>query len=145
MNITKLENRIKGICFELIDVINEGERIMHIYNDIKYHLEEIQDIEEENILDIRIDYDEIADKALNTCIFNNEYIVKLLNSIDFLIEDLQEWADTCNNEKKLEIEEFYIEALNEVRGKINLNTISEYSDLENQFLDMSNCLTKIVI
>lgn len=145
MNITKLENMIKGICVELVDAIEEGKLIMRTYNDIKNHLEEIEYIEEESRIDIGIDYDEIADKALNTCIFNNKYIVKLIDSIDFLIENLQEWANACNNEKKLEIEEFYIEALNEARGKINPNTIYEYIDLETQLLDMSKCLTGIII
>lgn len=108
-------------------------------------LEKIQEIQDENGVETGIDFESVSNNTLRSCIENSADIEDIFNQFDYLIADLDCWKDDSSEEKQEEINEKYIDVLNEIREIYELDSIEEEDDLINQLDEMINALDDMEI
>jgi lipid II:glycine glycyltransferase (peptidoglycan interpeptide bridge formation enzyme) len=115
------------------------------YKKTKELLNDLIKIEEEYGVDNGIDYETIEVDTLKRCIENSEEIQEIEIQFDYLITDLENWRDESSERKGEQIQEDYIDVINEIKDNCEFNSVECEQDLDDRLFDTINALEEIVI
>lgn len=136
MRKSDIKKYIKSIIESMNNARENMDEYLQPYKDIKEHLEAIQNIEEENGIDLCVDYEAIENDALRSCITEGGDIQDMEDSYNSLLEDLENWADESSEKKSEQIQEDYIDVLSDIKEIFEIDCIECEDDLESMLSDM---------
>lgn len=140
MKKSEIKQWTKSIKIAIQNARENIDDILTPYNNVKTHLENIEEVESNFGIDCGIDYEYILGNTITSCIQDNESIEEINNQFDELLSNLEEWYDESSVGKQEEIQEQYIDVLNEIREIFEVDNIECEEDLDNQLFDMFNAL-----
>jgi hypothetical protein len=115
------------------------------YKKTKELLNDLVKIEEEYGVENGIDYETIEIDTLKSCIENNENIQEIGTQFDYLLADLENWKDDSSERKAEQIQEDYIDMINEIKDNCEFDTVECEQDLDDRLFDTINALEEMVI
>ena len=145
MKKSEIKSQIKNIKKIIQDARNNEEKILKPWNDIVELLNKIETIEEENMIDTNIYFDTVKDDTIQSCIENSYEIEQIFDSFETLISDLECWQEEVSESKSEEIQENYIDILNEIKENFELESIQDEEDFDNYLFDMLNQLKEMEV
>lgn len=145
MKKSEIKDGIKSIVNAIATARENIEEYIQPYKDIKEHLDAIQSIEEENSIDLGVDYEAMENDALRSCITESGDIQEIEEQYDYLLGDLENWADESSEKKSQQIQEEYIDIISEIKGNFEVDSIECEQDLDDQLFDMINALEEMEI
>ncbi|OSA95742.1 UNVERIFIED_ORG: hypothetical protein B2H93_04790 [Clostridium botulinum] len=145
MKKSEIKQGIKSII-DAVKIARENiEEYLQPYSDIKGRLDEIQSIEEENGIETGVDYEEIANDTLRSCITKSGDIQYVEEQFDILLSDLENWMEEVSERKSEQIQEQYIDVLTEIKDNFDIDSIECEEDLDSQLFDIINSLEDMEI
>lgn len=145
MKKSEIKDGIKLITSAINTARENMKEYLKPYEDIKEHLQAIQSIEEENCLDIGLDYESVAIDTLRSCITESADIQEVEEQLDYLISDLENWAEESSEKKAEQIQEDYIDVLSEIKDNFEIDSMDCDEDLDNQLFDLITALEEVII
>lgn len=140
MRKSDIKSDIKDIIASLKCARVEMEDYIKPYHDIGKLLDKIENIEEENMIDTDIIFEDAKANALRSCLEENSYMEDIDSSFEGFIADLENWQEEVSKNKSEEIQEKYIDVINEIREQINFDEVNDEEDLVNQLFDVLTSL-----
>ena len=140
MKKSEIKSQIKNIISLIEDARNSEDRILNPYNDIVELLNKIEIIEEENMIDTNIYFETVKNDTIKSCIESSSEYECIFDSFETLISDLECWQEDLSENKSDEIQEIYIDVLNEIQESFDLDLIECKEDFDNYLFDMLNQL-----
>ena len=145
MKKSEIKQWTKSIKIAIQNARENIDDILMPYNNVKTHLESIEEVENNFGIDCGIDYEYILGNTIASCIQDNENIEEINNQFDELLSNLEEWYEESSVSKQEEIQEQYVDVLNEIREMFEIDNIECEEDLDNQLFDMFNALDDMEI
>ena len=137
--------QVNGIMELIKNAREEEEKILNPWYEIVELLNKIENIEEDNMIDTNIYFDTVKDDTIQSCIDNSYEIEQIFDSFETLISDLECWQEEVSESKSDEIQENYIDILNEIKENFVLESIQDEEDFDNYLFDMYNQLEEMDI
>lgn len=145
MRKSEIKSQVKEII-NLTESVRKGiDNILEPFNRIYELLTKIETIEEENMIDTGIDFETTKDDILRNCIEENTEIEEIFDLFENLISDLQVWQEEVSENKSEEIQERYIDILEEIKENFDIASIECSEDLDNQLFDITTQLEEMEI
>jgi hypothetical protein len=143
------KSEIKQEIQSIIDAIKTARKniddCLIPYKKTKELLKGLIKIEEEYGIENGIDYETIEIDTIKSCIENSEDIQEVENQFDYLIADLENWRDESSERKGEQIQEDYIDVINEVKDNCEFDSVECEQDLDDRLFDTINALEEIEI
>ena len=142
MNKKDVKNGIKNIQLVVKDFNENYEEQLKPLEVIKEHIDKLKDIEENNGIDLEIDWEEIEGKAIRSLLVENEYISNIEETIDQLECDLEDWSGEASENKAEQIQEIYIEPLQAIKELLSIDSVQCIEDIDNMVGDIREGLNE---
>lgn len=140
MKKSEIKSQIKEIISLTENVRKNVEDILEPFNQISELLTKIETIEIDNMIDTGICFDTVKDDTIRSCIQDKSEVEEIFNLFENLISDLQDWQEEVSENKSEEIQEKYIDVLEEIKDNFDIDSIECQEDLDNQLFDIINQL-----
>ena len=145
MKKSEIKMQVNGIMELIKNAREEEEKILNPWYEIVELLNKIENIEEDNMIDTNIYFDTVKDDTIQSCIDNSYEIEQIFDSFETLISDLECWQEEVSESKSDEIQENYIDILNEIKENFDLQSIQDEEDFDNYLFNMYNQLEEMDI
>lgn len=145
MKKSEIKLQIKEIASLTENIRKNIDDILEPFNEISELLTKIETIEVDNMIDTGICFDTVKDDTIRSCIQDKSEVEEIFNLFENLISDLQDWQEEVSENKSEEIQEKYIDALEEIKDNFDIDSIECKEDLDNQLFEIINQLKDMEI
>lgn len=145
MRKSEIREHIKDIIDSIELCLENVDDILSPYTDIEEHLKSIEEIQDNEGIDIGLDFEQVLGDTLRSCLENHRYIEDIHSNFESLICDLENWLDEVSESRQELIQEKYIDVLNEIIGSLDYDSIQCREDLESQLEDLKTHLEEMEV
>lgn len=129
MKKSEIKSGIKVILESINNFREQLSDILKPINEIKSHLESIQSIQDKHSIDAGIDFEEI-ERALITNLVEENF--------DYIIADLENWMEDASEGKQEQIQQEYIDVLEDLRNYIDMSEVYDEDSLDDMLIGLIN-------
>lgn len=140
MKKSEVKDGIKSIQLSFFDFKEHFEEELQPYEEANKHLEALQGIEENDGVEIGIEYDDVRITIIRNILENSSRCSDVIEQIDLLMSDLENWKDDSGEKKAEQIQEQYIEPLEELRELWRFDEVEDIDGVKNIMEDMESSL-----
>lgn len=140
MRKSEIKSGVKIILESINNFREELDEVLQPIEEITKHLESIQNIQDEHGLDCGIDFEEVERDLIINLIEDNSDFEEINNSFDYLITDLENWMEDVSERKQEQIQEEYIDVLEELRTNIDTSGVYDKDSLDDMLIGLINSI-----
>lgn len=138
MKKSEIKSGIKVILESINNFREQLSDILKPINEIKSHLESIQSIQDEYGIYSGIDFEEVEGHLITNLVEENEEFEEINNSFDYIIADLENWMEDASERKQEQIQEEYIDVLEDLRNYIDMSEVYDEDSLDDMLIGLIN-------
>ncbi len=140
MKKSEIKSGVKIILQSISNFRGQLDDILQPIDDIREHLEAIRNIQDEYGLDCTVDLEEVERDLIINLIEENSYFEEINNSFDYIVSDLENWMEDVSETKQEQIQEEYIDVLEELRTNIDMSEVYDKDSLDDMLIGVENAI-----
>lgn len=140
MKKSEIKSGVKNILQSISNFRGQLDDILQPIDDIREHLEAIQNIQDEYGLDCTVDFEEVERDLIINLIEENSNFEEINNSFDYMVSDLENWMEDVSETKQEQIQEEYIDVLEELRTNIDMSEVYDKDSLDDMLIGVENAI-----
>lgn len=138
MKKSEIKDGVKNIVSAINNFRDQLDDLYAPIDEIKEHFEAINQIQEDNGLDCGVEIEDIERNLITNLLDDNEDYQEIDNAFDNIICDLEGWSDDVSDNKREQIQDDYIQPLEDIRNNIDLSEVFDKDTLDDMLIGILN-------
>lgn len=136
MKKSEIKSGVRNIITVIKNVRGQIDDMLQPIYEVKKHFDAVEELETKYDIECDTNFDEVIGVAINNYMNDNEQISEIDSAFNNLISDLEDWMYDSSEKKQEQIQEEYIDVLEELREGLDTSDVYDKESLDELLVDL---------